>query len=213
MSYFEKEDSLKLIIKWLVGALIMVFIVLILLCKALIDVAENKTVVVQVPQWLESGEYVIGATQASENVFRMWVDIWVKLIGTFSYKDIEQKYDAIMPFIDTQTAFKNKSEIMRFIDFVQKNFITQRFSTETIKVDKVAGGYYKITAFGTINRQIGDTDDQINGLRYSYTFLCYVRNGQIYIKSINSAFFGLGDSESRKQLKLNQFVHFDEVLQ
>ncbi|MFL1706546.1 TraE/TraK family type IV conjugative transfer system protein [Campylobacter sp. MOP7] len=213
MSYFEKEGSLKFIIKWLIGVIAVLFIVLILVIKSLIDVASNKVVHIQVPQFMESGQYVIGATSASPEVFKMWAKVWVQSIGTFSYTNVDKQFNDIMPFLDAQTAYKNKADIMKFLEFVKTNFITQRFNVENIKVDQVAGGYFKVTAFGTINRQVGKAEDQLNGMRYSYTFLCYVRNGHIYIQSISSAFFGLNDSNARKQLKMNQFVHFDEVLQ
>ena len=193
--YFDKEKTYTLAIKVLAGFVISLIIVILILVRSYINIASNKTVIVQVPQILPPGEYGIGADAASENVFAMWSRIWV------------------MPFIDAQTAYKSKSDILSFIKFVKANFITQEFKLNDIKVERVSGNYYKVTAFGTINRMIGQSEDQLNGMRYAYTFLCYVRNGNIYIKSINSSFFGLNDVKTQEQLKFNKFVHFEEVLQ
>lgn len=211
--YFDREKTYTIIIKALIAVGVALFLVVLILVRAYINVASNKTVVIQVPQVLPPGQYGIGADAASENVFSMWSRIWVQQIGSFSYKDIDGKYEAIMPFIDPQTAYKSKSDIMSFIKFIKTNFITQEFKLNDIKVERVSGNYYKVTAFGTINRMIGQSADQLNGMRYAYTFLCYVRNGNIYIKSINSSFFGLNDVRTQEQLKFNKFVHFDEVLQ
>ena len=211
--YFDKEKTYTLAIKVLAGFVISLIIVLLILVRSYINIASNKTVIVQVPQILPPGEYGIGADAASENVFAMWSRIWVQQIGSFSYKDVDGRYESLMPFIDAQTAYKSKSDILSFIKFVKANFITQEFKLNDIKVERVSGNYYKVTAFGTINRMIGQSEDQLNGMRYAYTFLCYVRNGNIYIKSINSSFFGLNDVKTQEQLKFNKFVHFEEVLQ
>ena len=212
-NYFQKEEWLKLLIKiqWFFVAILLV--INILIARSLISIASNKNVNIQVPQFMESGDYTIGATEASENVFNMWARVWVEGIGSFSYNNIDQRIETFLPFIDSQTMYKNKSELIKFADFVKTNFITQKFSIQDIKTERISKSHYKVTAFGTINRQIGKSEDQLNGMRYAYTFVCYVRNGQIYIQSISSSFFGLTDTTDQRKLKLNKFVHFDEVLQ
>jgi len=213
MSYFEKQESYKTTIKILVGIIASLVILNLLIVKSLIGVAENKTIKIQVPQFMESGDYLIGNTFANENVFKMWTRVWIQDIGTFSYKDLRQRYESIFPFLDKETAFKSKSEILKFIDFVETNFVTQKFDMKDIKFKKLQGGYVKVTAYGSIKRSIGKQKDKLNGMRYAYEFICYVRNGQIYINSITSSFYGLVDRREKDKLRSNKFVNFDEVIQ
>jgi hypothetical protein len=213
MGYFEKQESYKGFIKILVGIIAGLVVLNLLIVKSLINVASNKTIQIQVPQFMESGEYVIGNTFANENVFKMWTKVWVQDIATFSYKDLGDRYKSIYPFLDSETGFKSKSEMLKFIQFVESNYITQTFTLKDIKVDKMENGYMKMTAYGTIKRMIGNETDSLSGMRYSYEFITYVRNGQVYINSISSKFEGLVDVREKEKLKENKFVNFEEVIQ
>lgn len=213
MGYFEKQESYKSFIKILIGIVAGLIVLNLLIVKSLINVASNKTIQIQVPQFMESGEYVIGNTFANENVFKMWTKVWIQDIASFSYKDLSSRYESLYPFLDTETAFKSKSEMVKFIKFVETNFITQTFALKDIKLEKMENGYMRITAFGTIKRMIGNEADSLNGMRYSYEFITYVRNGQIYINSINTKFEGLVDVREKQKLKENKFVNFEEVIQ
>jgi len=213
IGYFDKIKKHETFIKILTGIILALIISLLLVVKSLISIASNKTIVVQVPQFMESGNYIIGNTFASESVYKMWGKVWVQDIANFSYQNIRQKYENIYPFLDQQTIYKSKAELLKFIDFVENNFVTQTFKIQDISTKKVPGGYVKIIIRGTVNRKIGGTKDRLNGMRYSYEFLTYVKNGQIYIKSIQTAFFALFDKQQRDKLKDNKFVNFDEVIQ
>ena len=212
-SYFDKQDGYKNVIKILVGIILSLILLNLLIVKSLINVAENKTIKIQVPQFMETGDYVIGNTFANENVFKMWTKVWIKDIATFSYKDIRSRYDGLYPFLDTETAFKSKSEMLKFIDFVETNFVTQKFDLKDMTLKKLKGGYVKIVAHGSIKRSIGKEKDKLSGMRYAYEFISYVRNGQIYINSLTSSFYGLVDTREKEKLKANKFVNFDEVIQ
>ena len=213
MGYFEKQESYKGFIKILVGIVAGLVVLNLLIVKSLINVASNKTIQIQVPQFMESGEYVIGNTFANENVFKMWTKVWVQDIASFSYKDLGDRYKSIYPFLDAETGFKSKSEMLKFIQFVESNYITQTFTLKDITVDKMENGYMKMTAHGTIKRMIGNEADTLSGMRYSYEFITYVRNGQVYINSISSKFEGLVDVREKEKLKENKFVNFEEVIQ
>jgi len=210
--YFSGIEAHKNLNKVLVGIIVGLLLINLLIVKSLIGVASNKTIQISVPQFLESGDYVIGSTFASENVYSMWVKVWTEQMANFSYKDIADKYEGIYPFLDSQTAFKSKSEIKKFIEFAQTNFITQSFKIDDIKVEKLRSGFVKITAFGHIKRKIGSRQDKLSGMRYAYEFTTYVRNGQLYINSIKTSFYGLTDKVQREKLSKNKFVNFDEVL-
>lgn len=213
MGYFEKQESYKGFIKILVGIVAGLVVLNLLIVKSLINVASNKTIQIQVPQFMESGEYVIGNTFANENVFKMWTKVWVQDIASFSYKDLGDRYKSIYPFLDAETGFKSKSEMLKFIQFVESNYITQTFTLKDITVEKMDNGYMKLTAYGTIKRMIGNETDTLSGMRYSYEFITYVRNGQVYINSISSKFEGLVDVREKEKLKENKFVNFEEVIQ
>lgn len=211
--YFDKQNSHVKFIKILIGIIVSLIIANLLIVGGLISVASNKEVRIQVPQFLENGEYFIGNTQASENVYKMWSRVWINDIANFSYKDLRKKYEGLYPFLDPQTAFQSKSELAKFIKFVEGNYVSQTFDLKTIDVSKVAGGFMKITANGTIKRAIGKEKDDLSGMRYTYEFIAYVKNGQIYINSIKSSFSGLVDVREKEKLKSNEYVNFEEVIQ
>lgn len=213
MGYFEKQESLKIFIKILVSIIIALLLINLLIVKSLISVASNKTINIQVPQFMETGEYVIGNTFANDNVYKMWTRVWVEDIASFSYKDLRDRYNSLYPFLDPETAFKSKSEMLKFIDFVETNFVAQKFDLKDMTLKKMPNGHVKIIAYGSIKRSIGKEKDNLSGMRYSYEFDTYVRNGQIYINSISSAFYGLVDAKEKEKLKANKFVNFEEIIQ
>lgn len=91
-NYFEdlkNEAGKNKVLLSIIGGLIVVNLVAI---KALVSVASNKTVNIQVPQFLEPGAYAIDSSAASEKVFKMWTKLWVQELGNFSYKTVREKY-------------------------------------------------------------------------------------------------------------------------
>lgn len=162
---------------------------------------------------MESGNYIIGNTYASENTYKMWSKVWTEDIANFSYSNIREKYQNIYPFLDKNTAHKSKSDLIRFIEFVETNFISQEFKVSDIKLKNLPGGYKKVTVYGTVNRKIGSSNDQLNGMRYAYEYITYVKSGQIYIKSIKTSFYSLSDKRQRDKLKENTFVNFEDNIQ
>lgn len=213
MGYFEKIEGHKQFIKVLIGIIIALLLVNIVIVKSLITVASNKNISIQVPQFMESGEYIIGSTFASDNVYKMWVKVWIQDIASFSYQNIREKYQNIYPFLDLQTAHKSKADLARFIEFVEKNFIQQDFKISEITTKKLPGGYVKVIAYGTVQRKIGSSKDQLNGMRYAYELVTFVKNGQIYIKSIKTSFYALVDKDQKDKLKSNAFVNFEDIIQ
>ena len=97
MSYFGELENTKNFIKILIGIIGILFIINLITIKSLISVSSNKTIQIQVPQFMESGEYAIGSTFASEGVHKMWVRVWIEEIASFSYQNIREKYKSIYP--------------------------------------------------------------------------------------------------------------------
>jgi len=213
MSFFNQIESNKSFIKILLGVIGAQLVLIAFLAKGYINVIQNKTVVIEVPQFMESGKYIIGNTFASDNTYRMWAKVWVQDIANFSYQNIREKYQNIYPFLDKDTARKSKSDLIRFIEFVEDNAISQTFKVSEVKTKDLPGGYKKIIVYGTVNRKIGSSDDQLNGMRYAYEFITYVKSGQIYIKSIKTSFYSLSDNRQRDKLKENSFVNFEDNIQ
>lgn len=211
--YFDSKDSYKSFIKILLGIIGVLIIIILITVKSLINIVENKDIRIQVPSLMKEGEYIIGNTGASLNVHEMWVKVWLNNVSNFSYSDIRKSYDGIYPFLDSQTAFKSKGELLKFIDFVETNFITQNFEYKDLKTEKLNNGLVKITAYGNLRRTIGKNKDELDGIRYAYEFITYVKNGQIYINSVRSYFHGLVDTQEKDRLRNNKFVNFDEVIQ
>ena len=204
--YFEQVKEAGKNTNILLGIIGVLVLVNLLIVKGLIGVAQNKTVVIQVPGMMEKGKYMIGSSFASDNVYRMWVRIWVDSIGTFSYENVKKKYEEIYPFLDTQTSISSKANILKFISFVETNFISQKFRLSDITIKDLPGGYKKIIAYGTVYRKIGGSEDLLSGMKYAYEFITYVKNGSIFIKSINTSFYAINSPDQKKIIKKNHYI-------
>ena len=211
--YFDNIANLKNFIKILLGIIGAMLIINLLLVKSLISLSSNKDIVLQVPQFLEKGKYYIGATFASENVYKMWSRIWIESLANFSYKDIRKKYKEVYPFLDPQTAFKNKTELLKFIDFVEQNFITQKFKITRMDTKRLQGGYVQVKVIGKLTRIIGNKEDELSGIDYIYTITAYTKNGQIYINSIKSKFGAMGAGNNKRKLKQNKYINFKKTME
>lgn len=212
MTYFDKIEGHKSFIKILLGIIVALLLVNIISIKALISLSSNKVIDITVPNFMDSGAYRIGATFASPEVHKMWSKVWLNEIGSFSYGNVRQKYANIYPFLDPQTIYKSKSDLEKFIEFVEENYLTQSFQADNIITREMAGGYTNIVVTGILKRHLGNSEDQLSGLKYSYEFLTYVRNGQIYIKNIKTSFYAAMDIDQERIISNNKFVNFDETL-
>lgn len=207
-NYFEDLKNQAGKNKVLFIIIMVMFIINLILFKGLMNVASNKTVVFQVPNYLESGEYVIGSTFANENVFKMWSKVWITELANYSYKDVREKVGHIMEFLAPETAYKNKAQLFEFIDFVEGNFITQEFKPDNYEIKELPKkGFYSIRWDGYLKREIGMKNDPLSNMKYSYEFICYVKNGQIYIHSLKTDVTSLKDTSHI--LKENEFIHYD----
>lgn len=210
MSYFDSSKNQQTIIKILFAVLVIQFIFNAVLFKSVIDVASDKTFKFEVPAFLETGEYSIGTSFANDRVYKMWTKLWVQEISSFSYEDINEKMDSIMDFLDPATAYKNKSELLKFVDFAKENFVTQKFDIEDFSIsDTSKPGYKEIKWTGKLSRKIGLKDDPLTGLKYSYVFTCFTRNGQIYIHSMTLQRENMDERKTREALKANQFINYE----
>lgn len=209
-NYFEDLKNQTGKNKVLLGIIGGLLIVNLIVFKGLLDVASNKTVVFQVPNYLEPGEYVIGSTFANQNIFKMWSKVWITEIANFSYKDVREKVGSIMEFLAPETAYKNKSQLLKFIDFIEANFITQSFAPDNYDIKEMAKkGFYSISWEGTLKRTIGTKNDPVSNIKYKYEFICYVKNGQIYIHSLKTDVADFNEGNNRKILKENEFINYE----
>jgi len=210
MSYFEtikKTEKQNKIFLAIIGVMILLNLIAF---KSVFSIASNKTIQIVVPQYLESGKYVIGANFASRNVYKMWAKIWIEDLANFSYKDINKKYEDIYPFLAPTTAIETKAKMLNLIKYVQSNFITQTFDIKDIYVSK-KGKFTKIEVRGVLNRKIGLKKDPLSNIDYAYVIYTYIKNGQIFIQNIKSYVLNLKDHFTEKKLKDNKYVNFEEV--
>ena len=212
-SYFESNTNQGIIIKILIGIVGIMFLLNIAAFKLVANIAENKTINIQVPQYMDSGDYVIGNRGASDNIYKMWGQIWFDQLTNFSYKNIDERIKYIEPFLDKQTVFKNKTSLTELAESIKSNFITQKFNIAEYEVVRLKKGYVKIIAKGKLYRNIGLRKDKLNGIPFVYTIISYTKNGQVYIKNLDSYIEKGRNVKLEKRLKNNPYVNFDEVIQ
>ena len=209
-SYFESSKNKSVTIKILLGIIILLLIINVGMFKSVLTIAGDKTFKFEVPSFLESGEYAIGTTFASKKVYKMWTKIWVEELANFSHEDVRERVLNIMDFLDPTTAYKNKASLLEFVNFVEENFVSQEFSAEDFKITKTnSKGYYEIKWSGKLEREIGTKKNSLSGLRYTYVFTCFTRNGQIYINNLELYRTDRADGKTKKLLKNNKFVNYD----
>lgn len=210
-NYFEEvktQVAKNKIFMIIIGAM---FIINIIAIKGLVSVSANKTVNLSVPTFLEGGEYVIGSSFANDKTYKMWTKLWISELANFSYKDVRERVGHIIEFLAPETAYKNKADLLDFISFIEKNFITQSFRAEDFKIKKLDGGYVEIKWKGNLTRKVGLKESELSNLDYTYTFVCFVRNGQIYIHSLKSQLSTPGEKIVRDRLKQNDFIDYNET--
>jgi len=210
-SFFDKEKENKRVIWILAGLNVFLLLIVLFAFKAYINVAQNKTIVVTVPKTMDSGRYVIGNTQASPNVYKMWVKVWINEIGNFSYKNVNKVIAQIYPFLDPITAIDSKAKLQQFINFVKQNYITQSFVLNKITYKRLPRGYVEVTGIGKVYRKIGLKKDPLSGFVYKYRFILYTRNGSIWIRSLDVQMAKDKkdfDFNKKKELKNNDYVNF-----
>jgi len=210
-SFFDKEKENKKIIWILTGIIVFLLLIILFAFKAYINVAQNKTIFITVPQTMDSGKYIIGNTQSSPSVYKMWVKVWMEEIGNFSYKDVDKRIANIYPFLDPITAMDSKAKLQKFINFIKQNYISQRFVLNRIQFKRLPEGYVEVVAIGKVYRKIGLKKDPLSGLVYKYKFILYTKNGSIWIKSLDVQMAKDKkdfDFNAKKQLKNNHYVNF-----
>lgn len=212
MGYFDKTKKQGTTINILLSIIGILILLNLLAFKMVANIAENKTINIQVPAFMDSGDYVIGNTRATDNVYKMWGRIWMDQLANYSYKDIDQRIKYIEPFLATSTMFKNKAKLKELSAFVRQNFLTQEFKTTDISIKKLSKGFVKIIAKGTIYRTVGLKKDKINGIPYTYEIVAFTRNGQVYIKNVKSFITTVRDSSIERKLKNNPYVDFDNII-
>ena len=55
-------------------------------------------------------------------------------MANFSHEDVRKRVLNIMDFLDPTTAYKNKASLLKFVDFAEKNFVSQKFSAEDFEI-------------------------------------------------------------------------------
>lgn len=213
MGYFDKTKKQGTTINILLSIIGILILLNLLAFKMVANIAENKTINIQVPAFMDTGDYVIGNTRATDNVYKMWGRIWMDQLANYSYKDIDERIKYIEPFLASATMFKNKAKLKELSSFVRQNFLTQTFKTKDVSIKKLAKGYVKIIAKGTIYRTVGLKKDKINGIPYTYEIIAYTRNGQVYIKNVKSFITTVRDGSIERKLKNNPYVNFDKVIE
>ena len=180
--------------------------------KLVANIAENKTINIQVPPSMDTGNYVIGNKGASDNIYKMWGRIWFDQLTNFSYKNIDEKIKYIEPFLNEQTIFKSKTDLTELAQAIKTNFITQKFKIRKYEVIRLKKGYVKIKATGKLYRKVGLRKDKLDGIPFEYVIIAYTRNGQVYIKNLDSYIIKIKDADTTKKLEENPYVNFDEII-
>ena len=152
-------------------------------------------------KYLSTATAVPASSFANDKTYKMWTKLWISELANFSYKDVRERVGHIIEFLAPETAYKNKADLLDFISFIEKNFITQSFRADDFKIKKLDGGYVEIKWQGNLTRKVGLKESELSNLDYTYTFVCFVRNRQIYIHSLKSQISTPGEKIVRDRLK------------
>jgi len=212
LSYFEKTKNTDGQVKILVGIVIVLILLNVVAFKMVANIAENKTIQINVPSYLDDGKYIIGSDQSTKNVYKMWGRVWFEQISNFSYKNVEERLAFIEPFLDKKTMFQSKSQLDSLVRNVKENFITQTFEIKDYTVDRLKKGYVEIKATGKLYRKVGLRQDELSGINFGYSIIAYTKHGNVLIKSIKSFVDNTNDSKTRRMLEDNKYIDFDKFL-
>ena len=214
MSFFEKGQKNDSAVKILMGVVVLLILLDIAAFRMVSNIAENKTISINVPSYMDTGDYVIGARSSTNNVYEMWGRVWFEQLSNFSYKDVRGKIDFIKPFLDRKTMFESKAELEELVMSVERNFISQRFDIKSYEVKRLngAGNFVEIIAHGSLFRTVGLRSDELNGIPYAYSIVAYTRHGQVIIKNLKSFVDKTGSQDTKKLLKNNTYINFDNFL-
>lgn len=210
--FFEKEKKDQNIIKILLVVIFMFLFTIIIMIKSFINVIDSKEIHIEVPHLIDNGNYKIGVNKTSKNVYEMWVKVWMNEIGTFSFKNVKEKFKFITQFLDRDTYYQMKKEIDKNVDLVVENFINQEFRIKDVFVvpELSDDRYTVVRVIGKLKRNIGNVEDPLSNSNYIYDFKLYVKNGNIYIKSIYNYIDNIiNDSANQKKVFDNKYIHFD----
>ncbi len=206
------ENRFNSTTKILIGIVIAMLILNLLAFRSILSISSNKTILIQVPQVLESGKYAIGSTFASNNVYRMWTRLWIESLANFSYLNVEKRVSDIYPYLAPETAFKNKSNLLTFISAMKQNYVTQKYNIQDIFISNEPKGFKKIVVYGKIYRTIGGKKDTVYGSNYVYEIIAFVRNGQVYIKNLNAHLATIKDSNLKQKLLNDKRVDYSNEI-
>lgn len=212
MSYFEKTKNTDGQVKILVAIVIVLILLNVVAFKMVANIAENKTIQINVPSYLDDGKYVIGSDESTKNVYMMWGRVWFDQISNFSYKNVEERLKFIEPFLSRKTMFESKAQLDSLVRNVKENFITQTFEIKDYSVERLKKGYVEIKATGQLHRKVGLRQDELSGIDFGYSIIAYTKHGNVLIKSIKSFVDNTNDSKTRKLLKDNQYIDFEKFL-
>ena len=177
--------------------------------KGLISVAENKTVVVQVPQVMEAGNYSIGANDVSNNVLTMWAKVWTAEIGNYNYKNIDKKVAGILPFFGGAELMKSKAALRRFITQVTSNYLSARSTVQSTTVERINSKYKKVSVVVKQERFVGRKHDSLSNANFIYEYTVFARNGQVYIENL---IVDLEDSDGEAAIEAQDRVDASQFL-
>jgi len=210
--FFEREKNQAATMKVLLGVIVALLLMLLVAFKMVVDIAGNKEITISVPQYIDPGDYVIGTHRSSDNVYKMWGRVWLQELTNFNYKNIDEKIKFIAPFLTDKTVFKNKASLKELVQTIKENFVSQKFKIEKYRIKHLKKGYVKIIADGKLYRTVGLRKDKLNGVPFRYEIIAYTRNGQVYIKSLDSYIKQASEGDNRRKLEKNPYVNFDDII-
>jgi hypothetical protein len=152
-----------------------------------LDLKERLTVVVELPKVISaSGKVTMTAAgQTNDKYFEVWAREIIRLGGSYTYKNVDEKYIQIERMLSPEVFEKYAQDFIRFRQSVIDNSVSVEFAPTgfTLTLNDEQNGA-QVVVDGTYQKSIGGTIEKAGVCKYSFELK--VIEGTLYVSSFSS---------------------------
>ena len=187
--YRRKMDDYSLALK--ISTLVNIILIILLfgIFSFALKIYSDRQVIVKIPPQIPGNNtLVLGVNTASVETIRIFSTYFGQLIGNYTPGSVEDRLKSLFQYLSPNIEINEKLRFYKNINHVRENQIEQKFVVNDVDV-KNRGNYFDIVVKGTVDRRVGDFENQILKIPYLYKMAIAIRNGSPYImKPIKSEF-------------------------